>query len=68
MVLSKDGYRLREALAEAGIEVTPNELNESLMEAHQRIGGGVCKFCGKGDEDTELRYGMCFKCFTKAGE
>ena len=68
MGLSKDGYKLRNAIAEAGIEVTPDELDEALMEAHERIGGGVCEFCGEGDEDTELRFGMCFKCFSKGTE
>ncbi len=62
MTLSQDGYRLREAIAEAGFEITPDELDGALLEAHERIGGGVCRFCGEGDEDTELRYGMCFKC------
>ncbi len=65
MALSKDGYRLREAIAEAGFEITPDELDEALMDAHERISGGVFRFCGEGDEDTELRYGMCFKCFSK---
>lgn len=65
MALSKDGFRLREAIAEAGFEITPDELNEALEDAHERIGGGVCRFCNEGDEDTELRYGMCFKCFMK---
>ena len=65
MTLSGDGYRLRNAMADAGFEVTPDELDEAFMEAHERIGGGVCKFCGKGDEHTELRYGMCFPCFIK---
>lgn len=65
MTLSKDGYRLRNMIAEAGFEVTPDELDDALMKAHERISGGVCHFCGKGDENTELRYGMCFKCFMK---
>lgn len=63
MSLSKDGYKLRESLSEAGFEVTPDELDEAFEEAHERISGGVCRFCGKGNEDTELRYGMCFQCF-----
>ncbi len=66
MTLSKNGYRLRELLAESGFEVTPDELDEALMEAHERISGGKCRFYGKGNENTELRYGMCFKCFSKA--
>lgn len=66
MPLSQDGYKLREAIAEAGFEVTPDELDEALMEAHGRVSGGVCKFCGEGNEDTELRYGMCFKCFSQS--
>lgn len=65
MALSQDGYKLRNAIAEAGFEVIPQELDDALMDAHERISGGVCRFCGKGDEDTELRYGMCFKCFMK---
>ena len=63
MALSKDGYKLRELLSEGGFEVTPDELDGALLEAHERIGGGKCRFCGLGDENTELRYGMCFKCF-----
>ncbi len=64
-MLSAQGYRLREVMAEAGFEVTPDELDTALLEAHERISGGPCKFCGIGDEDTELRYGMCFTCFMK---
>ena len=44
MALSKDGYKLREAIAEAGFEVTPDELDDALMEAHERISGGECRF------------------------
>ena len=29
------------------------------------VGGGPCRFCGIGDENTELRFGMCFKCFSE---
>ena len=64
-MLSKKGYQLRNAIAEAGFEVTPAELDEALMEAHERISGGPCRFCGKGDDNTELRFGMCFDCFKK---
>ena len=66
IMLSKEGYRLRELIAESGFEVTPNELNMALLEAHERISGGLCDFYGKGGEDTELRFGMCFKCFSDA--
>ena len=62
MALSKDGYRLRELIAEGGFEVTPDELDISLQEAHERVGGGRCDRCGKGNEDTELHWGVCFKC------
>ena len=48
---------------EAGFVVTPKELDDALMDAHERISSGVCRFCGK---DTELRYGMCFKCSMQA--
>lgn len=64
-MLSAQGFELRNALAESGFEITPDELDDALNEAHERIGGGVCRFCNEGDEDTELRYGMCFKCFIK---
>ena len=47
MALSKDGYRLRELIAEAGFEVTPDELDEALMDAHERISGGKCRFVEK---------------------
>ena len=52
MALSKDGYKLRDAMAEAGFEVTPHGLDEALMEAHERIGSGKCCFCGEGNENT----------------
>lgn len=64
-MLSKKGYQLRELIAEGGFEVTPDELELGLMEAHERISGGVCKRCGEGDEDTELRFGVCFECMMK---
>lgn len=62
MSLSKDGYRLRELISEGGFEVTPDELDMALIEAHERTGGGQCTWCGKGDENTELRWGVCFSC------
>ena len=65
IMLSQNGYILREAIAETGFEITPDELDDALMEAHERISGGKCQFCNEGDEDTELRYGMCFICFMK---
>ncbi len=58
-MLSKNGYALRNAIAEAGIEITPDELNDALEEAQKRIGGGHCRFCG---EEAEPRYGGCFDC------
>lgn len=64
-MLSIDGYKLRNLIASGGYEVTPDELEIALLEAHHRISGGKCRFCGEGDEDTELRFGMCFKCFIK---
>lgn len=59
MTLSTDGFSLRTAIAEAGIELTPDELEDGLIEAEQRIGHGECNFCG---EVAELRYGGCFEC------
>ena len=56
---------LRQIIAQAGFEVTPEELDIALLEAHQRISGGKCKRCGKGDKNTELRFGVCFKCMMK---
>jgi hypothetical protein len=67
-MLSKDGYKLRELIASAGYEVTPDELDLALIEAHERISGGKCKRCGKGDENTELRFGVCFECMMKEPE
>jgi hypothetical protein len=67
-MLTPDGHKLRQAIAEAGFEVTPDELEGALIEAEERISGGACRFCGEGDSGTELRYGMCFKCFSKGGE
>ena len=62
MALTKDGYRLRELISEGGFEVTPDELDLALTEAHERISGGRCNRCGKGDRNTELRFGVCFEC------
>ena len=62
MSLTKDGYRLRELISEGGFEVTPDELDLALTEAHERINGGQCKRCGKGAHNTELRFGVCFSC------
>lgn len=64
-MLTADGYKLRDMIAEAGFEVTPEELDLALTEAHERISGGKCERCGKGDEDTELRFGVCFECMMK---
>ena len=61
-MLNEKGLQLRNAIAEAGYEVTPDELEVSLIEAEKRIGGGVCRFCGK---EGELRHGMCFDCFMR---
>ena len=61
--LGSDAYKLRNSIAEAGKEVTPDELHEALAEARVRIGHGTCRFCGA--EEEELRYGMCFSCFVK---
>jgi hypothetical protein len=57
--LSKDGYRLRESIAEAGVEITPDELADGIDDAINRISGGPCSVCG---ETKECRYGMCFDC------
>lgn len=59
MTLSPDGYKLRNAIAEGGFEVTPDELDDALLEAHERIGGGPCVKCGK---MKETRFGWCFQC------
>lgn len=67
-MLSKDGFRLRELISGAGFEITPDELELGLIEAHERIGGGKCKRCGQGDGNTELRYGVCFECAMKEPE
>lgn len=61
-MLSKKGFELRQLIAGGGYEVTPDELEQALLEAHDRISGGPCRRCGKGDENTELRFGVCFKC------
>ena len=58
--LSRMGQKLRESIAEAGFEVTPNELVEGIEEAAQRIGYGRCSLCRC--DNMELRYGMCFGC------
>ncbi|MCK5604364.1 hypothetical protein KAR91_20915 [Candidatus Pacearchaeota archaeon] len=64
MTLSAKGFKLRESIAEAGIELTPDELDEGLLEAHQRIRGGPCSVCGR---DLETRFGICFLCFNEKG-
>lgn len=60
MALSSTGHEFRTQLAEAGIEVTPDQLVEAIEEAAGRIGYGQCVHCGRADQ--ELRYGWCFDC------
>ena len=62
MSLSKFGHKVREELSVQGIELTPDELEEGIREADERIGYGACVICGK---IRETRYGMCFDCFMK---
>lgn len=57
--LSRDGQKLRERIAEAGIELTPDELATGLAEAFARGGYGPCVNCG---QEEELRLGWCFDC------
>jgi hypothetical protein len=43
-MLTPDGHKLRQAIAEAGFEVTPDELEGALIEAEERISGGACRY------------------------
>jgi len=64
--LTPEGYRLRERIAEAGVELTPAELVEGLEEAAERIRpgpDGCCIKCGHDDSDgRDFRFGLCDVC------
>lgn len=69
--LSQEGFRFREALAEAGFEVTPDQLAGGVIEADKTIRPGPdgrCVNCGnrhrKDDPSISLdfRCGLCDEC------
>jgi hypothetical protein len=62
--LSRLGHKLRTKLAEAGVEVTPQDLADAIDEALARVSYGPCSKCG---QEEELRYGMCFDCMFPPG-
>ena len=67
MRLTNEGFHLRNRLAEIGIEVTPNQLEDAAIEAAERIcagPGGRCRGCGR--DDVDMRYGWCFACCVAA--
>jgi hypothetical protein len=62
-LLSEDGYRLLDAIVDAGFtDLLPEELAAAIDDASCRVGRG-CRFCGR---DVETRYGACFECATAA--
>lgn len=77
--LTKQGYELRERIAEAGFEITPDELADSLEEANERIRpgpDGCCVKCGNthrtrgphNGEPLDFRFGLCDECVFCAEE
>lgn len=65
-LLSKRGYRMRQAIAEAGVETTPQELADAVDEARERVRpgpDGVCVKCGREPGyGVDFRYGLCDFC------
>ena len=69
MTLTKQGQRLREILAETGCEVTPDQLEDSLQEALERIRpgpDGSCVECHQTHREDgsplDFRFGLCDEC------
>lgn len=69
MTLSKDGFALRNGLAKGGIELTPDQLEDGICEADERIQPGpfgVCVVCHRSERNDgsglDFRYGMCYEC------
>lgn len=69
MTLSQVGFALRNKLAEAGIEVTPDHLEASIDEADERIQSGpdgTCLKCRRREREDgsplDFRYGWCSDC------
>ena len=64
--LTAAGYRLRNAIAEAGVELTPQELADGLAEAAERIQpgpDGTCRICHHdGSDGRDFRFGICDVC------
>ncbi len=67
--LTREGLRLRESIAEAGIEITPDELANGLEEAHKRIrpgSDGTCTNChrthGRDGSPLNFHFGVCDEC------
>jgi len=63
--LTPDAERLRQEFAEAGIELTPEEMRLFLNReaAHETWGTGSCAICGL---TRMLRGGICAECFADA--
>jgi len=71
--LSNQGFQLRKRLAEVGVEVTPDQLADSIDEALVRVRpgpDGACVKChnthrtrgpGKGTP-LDFRFGLCDEC------
>ena len=71
--LSRQGFHLRERLAEMGVEVTPDQLEDSIDEALQRVRpgpDGKCVKCGNTHRTRgpgkgtplDFRFGLCDEC------
>ena len=66
--LTAEGYAFRTHLAEHGIEVTPDQLADAVIEADERIRpgpDGCCVACGQ-REDRDFRFGLCDQCAFEA--
>ena len=69
MTLSREGFELRNSLAEAGVETTPDQLEAGLEEAIERIHpgpDGTCVKCHRSKREDgsllDFRYGWCDDC------
>ena len=68
-MLSREGFALRERFAEVGIELTPDQVEETLHEADERIRpgpDGKCVRCRRSHRrdgtSLDFRFGLCDEC------
>lgn len=70
--LSAEGHALRQRLADVGVEVTPDQLCDAVIEAADRVApgpDGKCVQCRKGYDEPcadgrsrDFRFGLCDEC------